>query len=211
MAKGYWQPLYLYLRKRGQSHDDACDSVQGFFEFIVSSGFFAHVGREGGKFRSYLLRSLERWCSRDRTRSGALKRGGGVEHVPLDGIEEMERRGDVLGTGDAQQVYDREWAAVMVRRAGERVRGGYEKRGRERWFDLLRAALPGGSGVPPYPEVAAELGASEGAVKKAVFDLRAAFAEALKEEIRSTVRSREEAEQELSYLVGVLAAGHSTD
>ena len=35
----YWRPLYLYLRKRGEGHDDASDSVQGFFEFVFSSGF----------------------------------------------------------------------------------------------------------------------------------------------------------------------------
>jgi hypothetical protein len=50
------------------------------------------------------------------------------------------------------------------------------------------------------------LDASEGAVRKAVHDLRAAFAARLKEGIRATVSSNEEAEAELRYLISVFAS-----
>ena len=67
LALAYWRPLYLYLRKCGENHSDASDSVQGFFEFMISSEFLSYVDREGGKFRSYLLKSLERWRNRQPT------------------------------------------------------------------------------------------------------------------------------------------------
>ena len=44
-------------------------------------------------------------------------------------------------------------------------------------------------------------------MRKAVFDLRTAFAARLREEIRSTVRSNEDAEEELSYLISVMRGG----
>jgi len=206
LAVNYWRPLYLYLRKRGENHEDASDSVQGFFKFVFSSGFLEHVGREGGKFRSYLLKSLERWRSRQRIHDGAQKRGGNAIHVPLDGVAEMEGIAEMDDGISAEAAFDRQWAMEMVGRAVEALRGGYVRREREQWFDLLRAALPGGGELPPYLELARSLQCSEGAVKKGVFDLRAAFATRLREEIRATVRTNEDAEDELRYLVSALSA-----
>ena len=206
LAIQYWRPLYLYLRKRGDGDADAADSVQGFFEFILSSGFMEHVDREGGKFRSYLLSSLERWRSRRRVHDGAQKRGGNVTHVPLDELESMR---ETLDQQDAnlspEAAYDRQWAMEMVARAVDGLKEGYVQRGREQWFELLASALPGGGVLRPYAELAGELGCTEGAVKKAVHDLRTAFAARLREEIRATVRTNEDAEEELRHLIAVMS------
>lgn len=205
LAVNYWRPLYLYLRKRGENHEDASDSVQGFFEFVFSSGFFSHVDREGGKFRSYLLKSLERWRSRQRVHDGAQKRGGNVAHVQLDGVLEMQEMVESGSNDDSPEVaFDRQWAMDMVGRAVVALSTDYEKRGRGNWFETLRGALPGGGELSVYAELALELDASEGAIKKAVFDLRNAFAARLREEIRATVRTNEDAEDELRYLVSVM-------
>ena len=207
LATGYWKPLYLYLRKRGESHDDASDSVQGFFEFVFSSGFLSHVGREGGKFRSYLLKSLERWRSRRRTFEGAQKRGGGAEHVPLDSIDEFEEVIELSGDHSAETAFDRQWASEMVARAVLCLQEEYEDRGRGEWFEALSAALPGGGQLAPYPELAEQLSAKEGTIRKAVFDLRSAFGVRLREEIRATVRTNEDAEEELAHLISVMREG----
>ncbi len=206
LAVNYWRPLYLYLRKRGENHEDASDSVQGFFEFVFSSGFLTHVGREGGKFRSYLLKSLERWRSRQRVHDRAQKRGGSVVHVTLEGIEEMEQIAEIEDGSSAEAAFDRQWAMDMVGRAVAALRECYVRREREEWFDLLKGALPGGEELRPYAELALRLRSSEGAVKKGVFDLRSAFATRLREEIRATVRTNEDAEEELRHLVSALSA-----
>ena len=150
LAVDYWKPLYLYLRKRGESHDDASDSVQGFFEFVFSSGFFEHVDREGGKFRSYLLRSLERWRTRRSVREGGQKRGGHVQHVSLDGSDDLSASEDISNSSvSPEDAFDRQWAAEMVARSVASLRADYAKRGREAWFDALSPALPGGGSLPP--------------------------------------------------------------
>lgn len=207
LATAYWRPLYLYLRKRGESHEDASDSVQGFFEHVFSSGFLQHVGREGGKFRSYLLRSLERWRSGRRTYEGAQKRGGGVEHVPLDSIDDFRETAEAFVSGDEvspELAFDRQWASDMVGHAVSALREDYRGRGREEVFEALAAALPGGGELPAYDELSAQLGMKEGTVRKAVFDLRNSFAEKLREEIRATVRNNGDAEEELAHLISVM-------
>jgi RNA polymerase sigma-70 factor (ECF subfamily) len=164
------------------------------------------VAREGGKFRSYLLRSLERWRTRRNVREGAQKRGGHVQHVSLDGADQLGESDDIHdNTVSPEVAYDRQWASEMVARAVQSLRADYLRRGREFWFDTLCPALPGGGALPPGTELAATLGTTEGAVKKAVYDLRAAFATRLKEEIRSTVRTNEDAEEELRHLVAVMS------
>lgn len=207
LAMHYWRPLYLFLRKRGENHDDAADSVQGFFAFLCSSGFLDHVERDGGKFRSYLLASLERWRSRVRTRDRAQKRGGLADHVPLEDLEEMQ---DSAALADAsispELAFDRQWAAELIRSTMQSLREGFAKRNRLEWFEALSPSLPGGSGLPAYQVMAVRLNCSEGAIKKAVFDLRQAFATRLREEIRSTVRTNEDAEEELRHLVSMIGS-----
>ncbi len=205
LALAYWKPLYAFLRRKGESHEDAADSVQGFFAFVFSSGFFEHVDREGGKFRSYLLKSLERWRQREWRRESAQKRGGHVEHVPLEGLEEMEHA-ELPGGTEPEHAFDRQWAMEMVARAVRQVRAGYDARGRGDAFETLRGSLPGGAGLLSYEELAHTLGMAEGSVRKAVFDLRKAFATQLRAEIRATVMTPEEAEEELHYLISVVSA-----
>ena len=161
-----------------------------------------------GKFRSYLLKSLELWRSRRRTREGAQKRGGLVSHVSLDELEEARS-----GFGDdndeartAVEVYDHQWATNLIAVAVKTVREDYRRRDRERWFEQPGCSLTGGGTLPPYAELAKSLGATEGAIKKAVFDLRGNFATKLRAEIRSTVSTNEEAEEELRYLMSVVSA-----
>lgn len=203
LALAYWKPLYVYLRKRGENHEDASDSVQGFLAFVFTSGFFLHVEREGGRFRSYLLRSLERWRSRQARHENALKRGGNIQHVPLEELETMSRAELPGAESNAERSYDRQWAVEIVGRAIASVRADYARRDRTAWFETLRPSLPGGGGLSDYARLARDLGCQEGAVKKAVFDLRRAFAEQLRTEIRSTVTTAEEAEEELRYLITV--------
>src|SRR5258707_15372222 len=58
LCRAYWYPLYAYLRRRGYSEHDAQDLTQGFFAQIISRRSIQGVEREKGKFRSFLLASL---------------------------------------------------------------------------------------------------------------------------------------------------------
>lgn len=203
----YWKPLYLYLRRKGETHEDASDSVQGFFEFVLSSAFLSHVDREGGRFRSYLVKSLERWRIGQHRYEHAQKRGGQFERVPLEGLDEFGEMAD-LSVGDTPEMaFDRQWATDIVGRAFVSLRERYAKRGREAWFRALQNALPGGGALPAYSELAVALNVSEGAIKKGVHDLRTAFAAEMRQEIRTTVRDPADAEDELRYLITVMARG----
>jgi len=72
----YWYPLYAYVRRKGYSPDDAQDLTQEFFARSLARNFLTAADRNKGKFRSFLLGSLEYFLAREWTKAHAKKRGG---------------------------------------------------------------------------------------------------------------------------------------
>src|SRR5262249_41255191 len=80
----YWPPLYAYLRRRGHSPDRAQDLTQGFFASLLGREFLTGLAPEKGKFRSFLLSSLQNYLANERDHAAALKRGGGRSEISID-------------------------------------------------------------------------------------------------------------------------------
>src|SRR2546421_11191769 len=59
----YWRPLYGFARRRGHAPEDAQDLVQGFFEHLIGSRALASVDESKGRFRSFLLASLQNFMA----------------------------------------------------------------------------------------------------------------------------------------------------
>ncbi len=91
-ALTYWQPLYIFLRRRGVSHDAAADDIQGFFAHLLSRDFLRQIERGEVLFRSFLLTALRSWRADQYRGANAQKRGGGIQPVPL---EELEKAGEM--------------------------------------------------------------------------------------------------------------------
>ena len=84
LCRIYWYPLYAYIRRRGQTPEEAQDLTQGFFLHLLEHKTLGRVDRLKGKFRSFLLGSLQNYLSTEADRARCLKRGGKVEFVPLE-------------------------------------------------------------------------------------------------------------------------------
>ena len=91
LCKLYWYPLYAFIRRRGNSPEDAEDLVQGFFLYLVEHKTLGRADRSKGKLRSFLLASLQNYLSDELYRARCLKRGGKAEFVRLD-VEGAEDR-----------------------------------------------------------------------------------------------------------------------
>jgi RNA polymerase sigma-70 factor (ECF subfamily) len=204
LAKAYWRPLYVFLRRRGRDHSSAEDAVQGFFADLLSREFFVYVKPELGRFRSFMLASLERWLSKQAQHDNRLKRGGDWRRIELDATHEGGDLLEDLSNEDPGRAFDRQWAVEVVDRAVVRLRQAYHSRGRGEMFDQLRGALPGGATLPAYEELSAATGIAEASLRKAVHDLRARFAEAIRQEIACTVQDPAEVEDEVRYLASLL-------
>src|ERR1041385_6743159 len=85
LCRSYWHPLYAFVRRRGYSPHDAQDLTQAFFGRLLEKGMVRGVDRSKGKFRSFLLASLEHFLANEWRNAHAQKRGGGATFVSLEG------------------------------------------------------------------------------------------------------------------------------
>ena len=77
LCRTYWYPLYAYVRRKGFQAHDAQDLTQEFFARLLARNYLSVADRNRGKFRSFLLGSLEHFLAREWTKGRAQKRGGG--------------------------------------------------------------------------------------------------------------------------------------
>lgn len=204
LCERYWQPLTTWARAKGLSPEDAEDLVQGFFAQALKGGLVGSAEASRGRFRSYLLGALEHHWTDERRRSGAQKRGGGHEPLPLHGHAVADGIPEIPSGRTPEEEYDRAWAAAVLDRAMARLEEECDADGHSGRFAVLRIFLDGDRGELPLAEAAERLELSMPALKSAVHRLRRRMAEMVRDEIRETVQSPEDVEAELRALFAAL-------
>src|SRR4051812_30813658 len=84
LCQRYWFPLYAYVRRRVPSLHEAQDLTQEFFVRLLEKNALAKAAPERGRFRNFLLTSLNNFLANEWDRASAQKRGGGCQTLPLD-------------------------------------------------------------------------------------------------------------------------------
>jgi RNA polymerase sigma-70 factor (ECF subfamily) len=205
LCRTYWYPLYAYVRRKNYESHDAQDLTQEFFARLLARNYLSVADRKKGKFRSFLLGSLEHFLAREWTRSHAQKRGGGQ---PLFSLDELDAENRYLLEPahelTAERIFDRRWATTLLEQAMIRLREECSANGKGALFEKTQDFLSGDKTEASYVEVAASLNMSEGAVKVAVHRLRRRYGELVRAEIAQTVTNPQEEDEELQYLFAVL-------
>ncbi|MBL9127358.1 MAG: sigma-70 family RNA polymerase sigma factor, partial [Verrucomicrobiales bacterium] len=182
LADRYWYPLYAYLRREGNTADDAADLVQGFLADLLRRPEIGEPDAGRGKFRTFLLVRL-RSHARDRWRRerNSEKRGKGYEFVPLDfDVAETCYGRETSEHASPQVLFDHAWARAVLAAARERVRSDMIDRGKGQWFARLEWILDdAGGGARGYSDIARHLQTSESNVKVVALRMRKRFTEAV--------------------------------
>lgn len=199
LCERYWLPLRTWAEAKGLNREDAEDLVQSFLQQALRSGTVGRADAERGKFRSYLLSSMEHHWTSQLRHSGAQKRGGGAVFVPLETVENSPTPPQSAGRTPEQE-YDRAWAFAVLDRATERLAAECDADGHGGRFAVLRVFIDGSLGELPLADAAEQLGLSLPAVKSAVRRLRVRMGGLVREEISQTVNAADEVETELRAL-----------
>ena len=208
LCQVYWAPLYGFVRSRGHTVHDAQDLTQSFFAYLLEHKVYARANRQKGRFRSFLLASLKNFLADAADRERTLKRGGAQILLPLH--EEQAQEAESLfqthsGMSNGDRLFDRSWAEALVAAALERLSADYKREAKEQLFNELRMFIAGGAHPPPtYAELTDRLGVTESTLRSHVTRLRARYREALRTEVRRTVDSEMQVDQELRELLHVL-------
>lgn len=205
LCRAYWYPLYAYVRRKGYGAEHAQDLTQEFFARLLARNYLSVADRKKGKFRSFLLGSLEHFLAREWTKARAQKRGSGQSLFSLDETNAEDRY--LLDPADeltADRIFERRWATTLLDQAMSRLREECAANQKGELFAKVEALLSGEKGEASYAEIAEALGMREGAIKVAVHRLRQRYGELVRAEIAQTVTTADEADEELRYLLAVL-------
>ena len=173
LCRTYWYPLYAYIRRRGYAAPEAQDLTQEFLARLLGSNGLATVDRRKGRFRSFLLASLNHFLANEWDRARAAKRGGTAEVLSLNDAA-VEARYALEPAPDLtpEKLYDRQWALALLDRALQRLQSEFVAAGKGPQFECLKEFLHREGSDRSYEEVGRELGIKAPAVASAVYRLR---------------------------------------
>ncbi len=207
LCRTYWYPIYAYLRRRGCGEQDAQDLTQGFFAQLLERRSIQGVERAKGKFRSFLLASLNYFMADERDRANAQKRGGGRQVLSLDAQEAEQRyRLEPADEHSPEKIFEHRWAMTLLDQVLARLGQEFTEAGKLYLFERLQGFLVEGTGGKTFAEVARNVGMTEEALKKAVQRMRRRYHQLFREEIAQTVASPAEVDEELRHLCAVLSS-----
>jgi len=206
LCRIYWQPVYGYIRRRGNAPADAEDLTQGFFAELFHRDSLRSVAAEKGKLRTFLLTAVTRHMASVHERDCARKRGGGQKPLPLDcGLAE---EGFIPDPGHAvtpDLEFERQWTVRLLDQALGQTRKRETAEGRGALFEELKGMISLDRATDRYAAIAQRLGMSEDAVKVAAHRLRGRFRECLRQCVAETVSSEAEIDEEIRHLMRCFA------
>jgi RNA polymerase sigma factor (sigma-70 family) len=209
LCRTYWYPLYAFVRRQGYGTEEAQDLTQAFFVRLLEKQYVRDYQKERGRFRSFLLASLQHFLANERDWARAQKRGGGASPLSLDALIGLgESRYSLEPRSDAtpEKVFEKQWAIAVVDQVVGRLRAEAVQAGNSDQFDRFKSFLTADETRVPYRELAASLAVTEGSVKIAIYRLRRRFREVLREEIARTVTTPQDIQEEIRHLISVFGA-----
>jgi RNA polymerase sigma-70 factor (ECF subfamily) len=163
-----------------------------------------HAREALGRFRSFLLKSLNHFLTDEWRRARAQKRGGG-QVVSLDAATAETRYGlELADPLTPELLYDRLWAVTLLASVFRSLQDEYGRDGKADLFQELKFCLTGSRSAIPYTDLAQRLGVPPNTVKTWVHRLRQRYRQLLREEVGRTLASPDDIEPELQCLFKAL-------
>jgi RNA polymerase sigma factor (sigma-70 family) len=202
LCRTYWYPLYVFVRRKGNTHEDASDLTQAFFARFLEKGYLRSVDASRGKFRTFLLTSMTHFLANEWDRGQTQRRGGGFKILSLDAVSAEERyRLEPVEQATPETIFERRWAQTVMGIVLDRLAVETD----EKRFEVLKGFLLEDKGAVSYDEAAAQLGISVAAITSAIHRMRARFRALLFDEIANTVETPDAVEPEIRHLLAALS------
>lgn len=210
LVDGYWKPVYKHLRLTWRlDAEDARDLTQGFFADAFQKAWLERYEPGKARFRTFVRVCADRFVMNMRQSSSRLKRGGGVQTLPLDfdGAErELASRGPIPAASSMPEpdaFFHQEFVRALFEKTVQDLRAEYEARGRPIPFTLFeRYDLAPAEGVS-YAQLADEFELTQAQVTNNLAQVRRRFRERALDTLRGLCGSDQEFRREARDLFGL--------
>lgn len=207
LCANYWFPLYAYVRRQGHAIADAQDLTQEFLARFVERKYVQLADPKRGRFRTFLLTSLKHFLINEWRKGQAQVRGGGLKIVSLDEqLAEENFAAEPMTDQEPDTTYDQRWGTTLRDVALKQLGEELARSGKAEAFDQLRGFVSGGDDTTRYAAVAERLNMTVPALKVEVHRLRRRYGQKLRDEVKRTVATPADIDEELRYLIAVLRA-----
>jgi DNA-directed RNA polymerase specialized sigma24 family protein len=198
--------LYAYIRRKGFSPEQAQDLTQEFFAVFLEKNYISRAAQDRGRFRSFLITSVENFLCNDYDRRVAQKRGGGRQMISIEGDRaEQWYLAEPVDDCDPARAFEQRWASTLLAIVLNRLRGEFMTNERTKLFEHLQPHLWGDAESVPFPQLAERLKMSLSNVKITAHRARQRYRELLREEISHTVATPSEVDEEIRYLMRIVS------
>jgi RNA polymerase sigma-70 factor (ECF subfamily) len=206
LCRAYWYPIYAYVRRKGYGPEEAQDLTQEFFARLIAKGHVRLADPHKGKFRSFLMATLDYFLAREWTRAHRQKRGGQFTFVSRDEYPPEERyQLEPADNHTPETNFLRQWALTVLKQAMSALERECQSNGKGPLFQAAKNLISGERDGATYAEISKRLNMAEGTTRVAVHRLRQRFGELLRSEVAHTLTREEEVDEELRYLFQVLS------
>lgn len=206
LCQTYWYPIYVFVRRKGLGPDEAEDLTQAFFVDFLSRNQVSRADRSRGRFRSFLVVSLENFLHNQWRRQAAQKRGGGRSPISLD-AERAEARfaAEPLDTLAPDIAYALQWARALLDQTTCALEAEWISNRREGLFQALLTHLWSDADAIPYTELSARFDLTPVNLRVTFHRYRQRYRELLREAVATTVADPDEVDDELRFLMEVVS------
>ena len=214
LLKLYMAPLLAHLiLAKGIPHHQAEDLLQGFLSTkIVKQGFLSRADKTRGKFRTFLLTSLNNYVISEFRKSQARSRS--PQAHPLLSLDALEEPVEQKTAPDGSRIFDLAWVRDVLQQVLQRVETECRTTNRTRHWLLFEDRLINptlhGTSPKPYAVMVERLGfTSPIQAANAVFTVKRMFERFFREVVAEYAASPDGIEQEIHELHAILAGPHS--
>jgi RNA polymerase sigma-70 factor (ECF subfamily) len=231
LLRGYWSPVYAFIRRQGYSGHDASDLTQEFLaQVVLGRDLIGRADPDRGRFRSFLKQALRNFLI-DQHRLGKHHKGKAQRHapgtpraqavmsdphqghgVPVKSLDETDSPAAPAVVEDTAGTFDRAWAATVIEITVNRLEEACMADGMDAHWTAFELNVLGPALRKTRPLAMDDLAKTVGAIdamqaSNMLQTVKRRFRRTLREVVAETVGDPELVDQELDELRGHFYTG----
>ncbi|UCD49458.1 MAG: sigma-70 family RNA polymerase sigma factor [Phycisphaerales bacterium] len=205
LIERYWKPVYCYLRRKGCGNEEAKDITQGFFhEVVLGRHLIEKADPDKGRFRSLLLNALNFYLIDVYHKESAKRR---IPKSKLKSMDDLEwaNVAETVTTLTPEDAFTYSWVSTLLEHVIDEVDRYCDRTGKSvHWkvfYERTLSPIMENTAAPGLESVCKtyHLSSTQQA-SNMIATVKRRFQTVLRQYLRDTVTSDEEAEAELNEI-----------